>query len=364
VRRSVKYGLSGAVVAGLVAGTVAFATGASAKPVTLVVDGHSKTMNTTAHNVAGVLKAAGYHVGAHDLVAPGLQSTIADHTKIVLNRGRELHLMLDGTPRSVWTTAPTVAVALDQLGYSSADFVSVSRSTRLPLRPTDIALRAPKQVTVRHDHQLDHAMSTAPTVGRLLTELDVKLGPLDRVSPALSTPVGPRLHVLVQRVTTKTVTQHQSTDYAIVKHDDSNIYEGKSKVVTPGSEGRTDITYRIYFVDGKKSGRKVIDRQVVRTPTTEIEKVGTKKVPAVVSNGDGLDWDAVAACESGGDWSINTGNGYYGGLQFDSSTWLANGGGAYAPRADLATREEQIAIATKIYDSRGSSPWPVCGANL
>ena len=71
---------------------------------------------------------------------------------------------------------------------------------------------------------------------------------------------------------------------------------------------------------------------------------------------NGLNWDAVAACESGGNWHINTGNGFYGGLQFDYGTWLSNGGGAYAPRADLATREQQIAVATRLYNARGASP--------
>lgn len=74
-----------------------------------------------------------------------------------------------------------------------------------------------------------------------------------------------------------------------------------------------------------------------------------------------VNWDAVANCESGGDWSINTGNGYYGGLQFDYGTWLSNGGGQYARRADLASREQQIAIANILYSHRGLSPWPVCG---
>jgi hypothetical protein len=77
-----------------------------------------------------------------------------------------------------------------------------------------------------------------------------------------------------------------------------------------------------------------------------------------------LNWDAVAQCESGGNWSINTGNGFYGGLQFDYGTWLAYGGGSYAPRADLASRDAQIAVATRLYNARGSSPWPVCGQYL
>lgn len=75
-------------------------------------------------------------------------------------------------------------------------------------------------------------------------------------------------------------------------------------------------------------------------------------------------WDRLAACESGGNWAINTGNGYYGGLQFTSGTWLGNGGGAYAPRADLATRDQQIAIASKVQAARGWAPWPACAAKL
>ena len=70
-----------------------------------------------------------------------------------------------------------------------------------------------------------------------------------------------------------------------------------------------------------------------------------------------MNWDAIARCESTNNWSINTGNGYYGGLQFDIGTWLANGGGQYAPRADLATREQQIAVAETTHASRGMSPW-------
>ncbi|MER7766974.1 transglycosylase family protein [Kitasatospora sp. NPDC096140] len=76
----------------------------------------------------------------------------------------------------------------------------------------------------------------------------------------------------------------------------------------------------------------------------------------------GADWDAVARCESGGRWNTSTGNGYYGGLQFDEATWRSNGGLAYAPRADRATREQQIAVAERLAARRGLTPWPACGA--
>jgi len=72
----------------------------------------------------------------------------------------------------------------------------------------------------------------------------------------------------------------------------------------------------------------------------------------------GVNWDGIAECESGQNWATNTGNGYYGGLQFLTSTWLSNGGGRYAPRADLASREQQIAVASGM----GLGNWPICQA--
>ena len=74
-----------------------------------------------------------------------------------------------------------------------------------------------------------------------------------------------------------------------------------------------------------------------------------------------VNWNAVAQCESSGNWHINTGNGYYGGLQFSRSTWKAYGGGKYASTADKASRAEQIRIAEKVLDGQGIGAWPVCG---
>ncbi len=76
------------------------------------------------------------------------------------------------------------------------------------------------------------------------------------------------------------------------------------------------------------------------------------------------EWDQVARCESGGNWAINTGNGYHGGLQFTQGTWAAHGGGQYAPSAQMATKEEQIAVAERVLASQGKGAWPVCGGPL
>lgn len=76
------------------------------------------------------------------------------------------------------------------------------------------------------------------------------------------------------------------------------------------------------------------------------------------------EWDTVAQCESGGNWSINTGNGYYGGLQFSASTWAGYGGTKYASTADQATKAQQIEIAEKVLAGQGKGAWPVCGKGL
>ncbi|MBT2539169.1 transglycosylase family protein [Streptomyces sp. ISL-44] len=76
------------------------------------------------------------------------------------------------------------------------------------------------------------------------------------------------------------------------------------------------------------------------------------------------EWDKVAQCEAGGNWSINTGNGYYGGLQFSSSTWAAYGGKSYAAQANQASKGQQIAIAEKVLKGQGKGAWPSCGVGL
>jgi hypothetical protein len=113
-----------------------------------------------------------------------------------------------------------------------------------------------------------------------------------------------------------------------------------------------------------------------RKPTTSAKSVakvaftgaviGTGSLALAGQAGAATDgeWDKVASCESGGNWAINTGNGYQGGLQFSPGTWSGHGGGEYAPAAHLATKEEQIAVAERVLGTQGRGAWPVCGRGL
>ena len=96
-------------------------------------------------------------------------------------------------------------------------------------------------------------------------------------------------------------------------------------------------------------------------PTTTAAPVSAPA--AAPASSSGVNWNAIAACESGGNWSANTGNGFYGGLQFTQSTWQAYGGGQYAPSANQASAAQQMAVANRVLAGQGIGAWPVCGAN-
>jgi nucleoid-associated protein YgaU len=102
-------------------------------------------------------------------------------------------------------------------------------------------------------------------------------------------------------------------------------------------------------------------RRVVATAAVAGAGITIPLVSAGAASASSVNWDAIAQCESGGNWAINTGNGFYGGLQFTESTWLSYGGGSYARYANEASRTEQIVIAEKVLAGQGIGAWPVCG---
>ena len=113
-----------------------------------------------------------------------------------------------------------------------------------------------------------------------------------------------------------------------------------------------------------------------RKPTSSSKQAAKIAFTGAVLGGSGLglaghaaaatdgEWDQVARCESGGNWAINTGNGYQGGLQFSPGTWSSHGGGEYASAANMATKDQQIAVAERVLASQGRGAWPVCGTGL
>jgi uncharacterized protein YabE (DUF348 family) len=271
--RSVKYGIYAAVLAGVVGGTAAWHS--VDKSVTLVVDGQPRTVQTLGGQVSDVLTSAGYRVGIHDLVAPAPGATVHNGSRIVLDRARLLRLDVNGVHRDIWTTATTVSQALDQLGYSSADFTSVSRAQRLPLAPTDLALRTPKFVTVVHDRKTVQVVTTDSTVAALLADLDIKVSGQDRVSAQLKSALVPGQRILIGRVAHATVTSDKVLPFPTSHQNVTSMSAGRTTIVTAGKNGLAKVTYAIVTVDGKVVGQTPIKTVVVRAPQAQVVGVGT-----------------------------------------------------------------------------------------
>ena len=280
--RSAKYGLYGAVLAGLVGGSALWHH--VDKSVTLYVDGNRTSIHTTAASVSGVLEQVGYSPGPHDLLAPAAGARVHDGSTVVLKRGRLLRLTVDGVERDVWTTAPTVATALQQLGFSTANFISVSRSRRLPLGTTAIAVRTPKFVTVDHDGTAQQVTTTDATVGELFDQLGITLAASDLVSQPMSAPLADDMRIVVNRVVNTTTYELRTIKYRTVHKADSSLPAGTVKIATRGKNGQLRTAYALVYVNGKLTARSELGTSTVAKPVDQVERVGTGSQPTTMAS--------------------------------------------------------------------------------
>lgn len=334
------------------------------KTITLDVDGDMISLSTMSSSVGTTLEDAGYPVDPKDALAPSADSSLSDGDTVVLRRARELALTVDGQPTTIWTTALTVDEALKQVDVSDDFAVSASRSHRLPLERTELDVVSPKTVSVSDGGApAAEVKLAAVTVGDLLAAKNAPLEQADSVVPTADTPVTNGLTIQVTRDRTDTRVETQPIAPPENKVEDPELEKDKTVVENPGVPGERTATVEVKTVNGVEAGRTELSATVIKEPVAAVVKVGTKQASApAVSNAS--TWDAIAQCEATGNWAINTGNGFYGGLQFTQSTWEAFGGGQYAARADLASREQQIAIGEKVRAGQGWGAWPSCTSKL
>lgn len=374
-KRLIIIGVNLAIVLALVGGTVAFIT--FNKTVTLSVDGEDQQVRTFGDTVGDVLESEDIDLEEHDVVAPNEDSQIDDGAHIAVQYGRLLTVEIDGKEREYWVTSRTVADALDEAGIraAGAELSGASRSTPIGREGIELAVEHPKTVRVVADGKTKRIDTTESTVSDVLDEAKIKVDKNDEVKPKPGKAVDDGDRVVVTRIKVKKRTVTKDIDYDTKVRKDSSMFKDEEDVVREGESGAREVTYRLVYADGELRDRNKLNSEVTSKPVKQIEVHGTKKRPeSDTDDGDGGGdggadvppgsvWDELAECESGGDWSINTGNGYYGGLQFNLQTWQAYGGSGY-PHEN--SREEQIAVAVKVRDANGGTygSWPHCAAQL
>ena len=333
--------------------------------VVVSVDGQDRQVSAMGGTVAEVLESEGIEVGAHDLVVPDLDETISEGSRINVKYGRPLTLSVDGEEQTHWVTSTEVSDALGEIGTTyGAARLSSSRSATIGRGGIELDVVTPKDVVIKlGDGKARERSVTAVTVAEALQRLGVEVEDQDRVRPALDHTLedGDRVVFTDIRVATRKVAA-EKLEHGTVEREDDTAFEGDETVVQDGRDGARDVLYRLTFRNGELVDRAVVRQRVLSEPVDEVVEVGTKKAPAPDFSGGGTVWDALAKCESGGNWAINTGNGYYGGLQFNVGTWRSYGGTGLPSEN---SRETQIAIATKVRDASGGyGAWPGCASKL
>ena len=355
--------LVGALLLSLVvAGGFAVATH---KTVTLTVDGAPMTVTTMKSRVIDVVHENGFDVDDRDDLYPAGDTEVHQADTIVLRRSRPLEISTDGShTEEVWTTASTVDEALAQLQMTDKAPTAASRGTRVPLGGMALPVVSPKTVQIDDGGVVRTVRLAAPNVAGLLEAAGAPLQQRDKVVPVASTPVIDGMQVQVTRIRVEKRTERLPLQPINRRIEDVDMNMSRQIVEDPGSAGTQDVTFAVAVVNGVETGRLPIANVVVAPARDGVLRVGAKpgtEVPPVSSPGT---WDALAHCEAGGNWAINTGNGYFGGVQFDQNTWERQGGLRYAARADLATREEQIAIAEVTRARQGWGAWPTCSGRV
>ena len=339
------------------------------KDVTIDVNGQQMDLVTMSNSVEGALKQAGIKIGPDDLIVPSPSERLTRTESIKVRSAKSVAVVVDGQEKTIKSTALTVDELVSEIGseiggVNEGDLLSKGRDTVIPADGMKLDITRPKVVSINDGGDVTYTQMAASNVGDLLRRRNINLNPEDVVTPSITSPVKAGMDVRIDRVRTDQVRETVPFEAPANYKDDATAFEGDEVVEEAGTPGSKEVKRSIRIVNGKEESNTVISEKEVTPAKPATIKRGTKAKSSAPSVANGSVWDSLAQCEAGGNWAINTGNGFSGGLQFTPSTWLVYGGGQYAPQAHLATREQQIAVASKVQAGQGWGAWPACTAKL
>lgn len=355
-----------AATALLVAGTAATAIGTSYRHVTVEVDGVTRDISGFFTTAGDALHSAGVTVGDHDLVAPASNQTIASGDTVVVRTATEYDVTVDGNQTTAWSTASSISGVLSALPASAASMAADRSYTRAEM---PVAEAGQTVHVVADGATTDVVVSSDEGAIAILEKAGVTAGPIDRVTMEHN---GGEATLRVARVVRGTVSTTTEIPYETEEREDAEVEEGTEKTVQEGTVGSEVTQTYQETIDGNATVSAVLS--TTRTePTKRIVSKGTKakkaedtssnsssssgssaSAPAAVSGDDAAIWAAIAQCESGGNPSINTGNGYYGMYQFSLPTWRSVGGSGLPSDASA---EEQTMRARMLQQRSGWGQW-------
>ncbi|EFU61321.1 resuscitation-promoting factor [Actinomyces sp. oral taxon 180] len=355
----------------LVAGTAAAAVGTSYRHVTLEVDGVSRDVSGFFSTAGDALSTAGVSVGDHDLVAPAADQRVASGDTVVVRSATAYDVTVDGAQTTAWSTASSISGVLTALPASSSSMAADRSYTRSEM---PIGEGGENIHVVADGHTTDVVASASEGASAILAKAGVSAGPIDRVTLEN---VGGDTTLRVARVVRGTVTTTTEIPYETEEREDAEAEEGTEKTVQEGAAGSEVTQAYQETIDGNVTVSAVLSTSRTE-PTNRVVSKGTKAKKAeepsgsssdstssssssssssgsaAISGDDASIWAAIAQCESGGNPSINTGNGYYGMYQFSLPTWRSVGGTGLPSEASA---EEQTMRARMLQQRAGWGQW-------
>ncbi|WP_375000398.1 transglycosylase family protein [Aeromicrobium sp. CTD01-1L150] len=350
----------------VLAGGVA-AYGAFSKTVTVDVDGETEDVRTFGASVSSVLKSRDVDLDEADKVNAKPTEQVADGDTIEVRYDKKLTFAVDGEVTQETVPAATVGEALDAMDIQPGDdaWVSGDDDTLLEDGNDAVVVSHPKELVVKVGKEKKKLTTAAPTAAEVLEEAGVELDANDRVAGGQNAWVTEGQTIEVNRIEMEHDVEEVEKKAPVEKREDDELPEGETKVLKEGKPSITKETVLLTKTNGKVTNRLVLTSENIQKAEKRIVASGTgpaenedEDAPSVE---DGSVWDRLAQCESGGNWQANTGNGYYGGVQFSAQTWSSMGGPGL-PHEN--SREVQIKYAKKLQQQSGWGQWPSCASQL
>ena len=337
---------------------------AGEKLVTIYDRGAEKTIVTKARTIREALKLAKFSIDERqDVVEPSLDSEmVAEKYNINIFRARPITIV-DGNKRLKVTTAeqtPALIAKAAGIEVFEEDKTTLSNSDNMAVDGANMVMKIDRASMVNFVlYGKESAIRTyAKTVGELLKEKNIDLKKDDTLSVDRSAKIIPGMKIELWRNGKQTITAEEDVKFEVEKVQDANRDSGYREVKQAGENGKKNVTYEVEMKNGVEVSRKEIASVVTKEPKKQIEIVGTKSSTSF----SGSFSEALArlrSCE--GNYTSNTGNGYYGAYQFDKRTWGNYGGYELASDAPAAVQDEK---AWQTYKARGWQPWPTCKVKM
>lgn len=343
--------------------------------VEVAVDGELLSTRTYASTVGAVLTQLDVPIGPSDQVTPDPDAPLSDVEVIEIERAITVDVAVDGSViRRISAPVESVAAVLLEADLDVRDQgARIAPAWSAPIEDGDtIHLELPRTLRLTVDGGTREVTTLAGTVGDVLAEEGIELGPDDVVDWDLAAAVQPHTNVTVERVAYDEVVEEVAIAHDEVRRETDDLRKGVTRVDVEGRDGVQRDTYRVELVDGEEVARELVSSEVATEPRDRVVLVGTfvpppppKPAPAPSNApqpaGDDV-WDRLARCESGGNWSAR--GTYHGGLQFHPSTWSAHKPSGFPQYAYEATREQQIEVGKRVQRAQGWEAWPHCSRQI